>query len=396
MNEARETPAAAQPAEDAMSDERIRELAKLTAYDDDAEGDGSGVCIFGPEHLLKFARRLLAAQPSTGAQGEATITVTTHAPNCSFRKTRHVPRGDPSAAPAPVASLKDIQFDGPDDPHAPVAQMSGGAREAFEKWLRSHWTEGYACPKNDDGTYLHLEAQDYWECWQAASQPSNAVPSEQAAYIEKLETIIGAAYQFAGNHDAPVLWLDVLSDPAAATAEQVDALLPYFSAVSNAVQDAPAAWIHEEDSNRVISAAQKEQALRDGGASASSVKPYSIAAVVPVATVPPVVQAPIDLSKLRRFAAFTIEDGIYEHHLGEYVLFGDVQDLLANAAPAIDVRDAALEEAAKICEQLGDEYDEREGRKYPELRTDAVSGCRDCESAIRALQSPPQTGKESP
>lgn len=38
----------------------------------------------------------------------------------------------------------------------------------------------------------------------------------------------------------------------------------------------PAAWRHEEDPDRVISASQKEQALRDGGASASSVRAYTI------------------------------------------------------------------------------------------------------------------------
>ena len=36
------------------------------------------------------------------------------------------------------------------------------------------------------------------------------------------------------------------------------------------------AWMHEEDEARVISAAQKAQALSDGGASASSVRPYSV------------------------------------------------------------------------------------------------------------------------
>ena len=37
----------------------------------------------------------------------------------------------------------------------------------------------------------------------------------------------------------------------------------------------PAAWRHEEDPDRVISASQKDQALRDGGASASSVRAYT-------------------------------------------------------------------------------------------------------------------------
>lgn len=84
--------------------------------------------------------------------------------------------------------------------------------------------------------------------------------------------------------------------------EALDAIENYEPAASHpsnaAGQDAPAAWVHEEDPSRVISAAQKQQALRDGGASASSVKPYSIAAVVPAATVPQVVQAPIDLPEM--------------------------------------------------------------------------------------------------
>ncbi|WP_454697182.1 hypothetical protein [Achromobacter aegrifaciens] len=37
------------------------------------------------------------------------------------------------------------------------------------------------------------------------------------------------------------------------------------------------AWMHEEDETRVISAQQKAQAERDGGAYASSLRPYTIA-----------------------------------------------------------------------------------------------------------------------
>lgn len=40
----------------------------------------------------------------------------------------------------------------------------------------------------------------------------------------------------------------------------------------------PAAWVHEEDPERVISARQKATALRDQGASGSSVRPYSVPA----------------------------------------------------------------------------------------------------------------------
>ncbi|AOZ06744.1 hypothetical protein [Cupriavidus malaysiensis] len=45
-------------------------------------------------------------------------------------------------------------------------------------------------------------------------------------------------------------------------------------------QSEPSAWVHEDDPTRVISAAQKAGAVRDGGASASSVRPYSLAAFV--------------------------------------------------------------------------------------------------------------------
>ena len=40
--------------------------------------------------------------------------------------------------------------------------------------------------------------------------------------------------------------------------------------------------------------------------------------------------------------------------------------------------------AAEICEHISDEYREREGCRYPELKTDAESGASDCESSIRA------------
>lgn len=77
-------------------------------------------------------------------------------------------------------------------------------------------------------------------------------PIDQAQYIEKLETIIGAAYQFAGNHDAPELWLDVLSDPAAATAEQVDGLLPYFPSAPQPVATSPSIVPSDEQIEKII------------------------------------------------------------------------------------------------------------------------------------------------
>lgn len=41
-------------------------------------------------------------------------------------------------------------------------------------------------------------------------------------------------------------------------------------------------------------------------------------------------------------------------------------------------------EAADVCERISDEYREREGYRYPELKTDAEAGASDCEAALRA------------
>ncbi|MRT30840.1 hypothetical protein [Herbaspirillum sp. CAH-3] len=60
-------------------------------------------------------------------------------------------------------------------------------------------------------------------------------------------------------------------------------------------------------------------------------------------------------------------------------------------------RAAGLEEAAKVCENLGDDYDRRESHKWPEMKSDAYTGCQDCESAIRALitsPTPSDAGKD--
>ncbi|MFG0713226.1 hypothetical protein ACF8O9_10315 [Stenotrophomonas geniculata] len=55
------------------------------------------------------------------------------------------------------------------------------------------------------------------------------------------------------------------------------------------------AWVHEEDPSRVISASQKATALRDQGASGSSVRPYSVPAYLHV----PPAQA-VDLGQFRQ------------------------------------------------------------------------------------------------
>ena len=63
---------------------------------------------------------------------------------------------------------------------------------------------------------------------------------------------------------------------------------------------------------------------------------------------------------------------------------------MAELTPSTLERFAALiaaaerEACAKVCEKISDEYDENEGLKYAELRTDAATGGRDCASAIRS------------
>ena len=45
---------------------------------------------------------------------------------------------------------------------------------------------------------------------------------------------------------------------------------------------------------------------------------------------------------------------------------------------------AERERAATVCERIADDYNEREGFKYAELRTDAQTGAEECADAIRA------------
>ena len=58
-------------------------------------------------------------------------------------------------------------------------------RAAFEAWLRSIWTAGYNCPKFDSGRYVHGDAQQFWECWQAraARAPADSVCYDYAKQI---------------------------------------------------------------------------------------------------------------------------------------------------------------------------------------------------------------------
>lgn len=71
--------------------------------------------------------------------------------------------------------------------------------------------------------------------------------------------------------------------------------------------------------------------------------------------------------------------------------FGEVAEVAASAdaapAGAVAVRNAALEEAALACEKVQEDFEERDGGKWPELRVDAATGASDCASTIRALKS---------
>lgn len=56
-------------------------------------------------------------------------------------------------------------------------------------------------------------------------------------------------------------------------------------------------------------------------------------------------------------------------------------------------RQSALEEAAKVCEDIADEFNRSEGGKWPELKSDAQTGASQCEAALRALAQT-QEGQE--
>ncbi|MFZ3286629.1 MAG: hypothetical protein WA191_07235 [Telluria sp.] len=55
----------------------------------------------------------------------------------------------------------------------------------------------------------------------------NSTKEDLIAERDKLLTIVACAYQIAGAHDAPAHILDVLSDPEAATVEQIESMLSY-------------------------------------------------------------------------------------------------------------------------------------------------------------------------
>lgn len=63
-------------------------------------------------------------------------------------------------------------------------------------------------------------------------------------------------------------------------------------------------------------------------------------------------------------------------------------ELLYSADALSAARDAALEQAAQKCEDLGERYQDEDAHKWPEMKRDAESGCNACADAIRALKGP--------
>ena len=67
------------------------------------------------------------------------------------------------------------------------------------------------------------------------------------------------------------------------------------------------------------------------------------------------------------------------------------RDLDGNAAHPLYTADqlaaavaAERERAARVCERIADDYNQRESLKYAELKTDAETGANECADAIRA------------
>lgn len=105
-----------------------------------------------------------------------------------------------------------------------------------------------------------------------------------------------------------------------------------------------------------------------------------------------------DLSKLPRYDLERDGCGwMKENPAGKYVLFFDVQSLLATKPAALDDRNDVLEEAANLCEEMeGDMFDQYKGRgkhapnnpyradPYMNGQSDGAGQCAD---AIRALRT---------
>ncbi|WP_321789357.1 hypothetical protein [Burkholderia pyrrocinia] len=191
---------------------------------------------------------------------------------------------------------------------AQPAPSPADERAAFEYHERASNLE-----RDDEGDYVNPCVQSAWEGWQARAASANETGAE-GALIGRLKLLLSGDAAFCKTTVArsaieqaiaalsrspavaiqPVAaWAhrddprDCISDekkrdmiahagaPGARMAENYSIPLGRLGALPAMATQPVRAW--ETDDGRVISDEQKQQALRDGGASASSVRPFSIA-----------------------------------------------------------------------------------------------------------------------
>ncbi len=101
-----------------------------------------------------------------------------------------------------------------------------------------------------------------------------------------------SAHRFIQNHQGleHTIWMDGDASDSEVEAERtgVGRIERAYAGPPAQADFEPAAWVHEDDPARVISARQKATALRDQGASGSSVRPYSVPAYLHAARAPAV------------------------------------------------------------------------------------------------------------
>ncbi|WP_049460336.1 hypothetical protein [Stenotrophomonas maltophilia] len=175
----------------------------------------------------------------------------------------------------------------------------GDVRSQFEAWhcekFKTRWQTGAPTRDMHNGVYADnygpAEQQERWELWQAAiaachpvriygccAQPEGELHTAECPNMRHLAARqpvdeVSVKKEDANNYCLILraLGMEEEGDPVA----EVQALI---EARDHQPVGEPAAWVHEEDPERVISARQKATALRDQGASGSSVRPYSVPA----------------------------------------------------------------------------------------------------------------------
>ena len=175
-----------------------------------------------------------------------------------------------------------------------------------------------------------------------------------------------------GDHDE---WLEYDGEDVKRIHRAMLAAAPEAPAQAEQV---PKAWMHEEDPYRVISDVQKQQAIRDGGASASSVRPYSIALVAPEA---PAQASAVDERAAPEVTEFNVgrwclsEDDCIEQGIDFAAYERGVDDAAAfGQARAMDERADCIHRLAAISKRI--ELDiEKRGRPSDAVVLRTVRGC---------------------